>query len=58
VNKTTIVGYLIVAVAVINTVIDVLNGGGFELSFHVNDLLTGLAGLGFVFGRAAIAKIR
>ena len=56
-QKTKIVGYMIIAVAVLNTAIDALNGGGFDFITHVKDLDAALTGAGLVFLRDAIHKL-
>lgn len=56
-TKTKVAGYLLIGVAVLNTAVDLLNGGDFNLSLHVSDLVTALSGAGFVFLRDAISKI-
>jgi hypothetical protein len=57
-KRTKIAGYLIIAIAVLNTAVDALNGGGFDLTLHINDLILALGGAGFVFLRDAIEKIK
>lgn len=57
-SRTKIAGYLLIAVAVMQTAIDALNGGGFELSAHLNEIATALSGAGLVFLRQAIDKIK
>lgn len=56
-SKTKVVGYLMVAVAVLNVAIDVLNGGGFDFNSHINSVLGGLTGAGLVSARLAIDKV-
>lgn len=56
-KKTKVAGYLLIAVAVLNTAVDLLNGGEFSLSSHLTDIVTALSGAGFVFLRDAISKI-
>ncbi len=55
-NKTTITGYLIMAAAVLKTVIDLIDGNGFDLTAHYNELVAALGGAGLVFLRSAVAK--
>lgn len=55
--RTKIIGYLMLVTAISNTAIDILNGGGFELKPHVNDIMAGLAGAGLIFARTAIQKV-
>ena len=55
--KTKIVGYLIVLVAVVNFVIDVLNGGGINFAQHFDTISAALAGAGLVFLRSAVQKL-
>jgi len=57
-SRTKISGYLLIAVAALNTAVDLLDGGGFNLSAHVNDLIVALGGAGFIFLRDAIKKIQ
>ena len=57
-SRTKITGWLLVAVAVLNTAVDLLNGNGFDLSAHISDLVTALSGAGLVFLRDAVAKVR
>ena len=57
-SRTKLAGYLLVAVAALNTVVDLLNGNGFEMTTHVNDVVTALSGAGFVFLRDAVAKLK
>ena len=56
--KTRIIGYLLLLVAVLNFVIDILNGGGLNLSQHFDSLLAALNGAGLIFLRNAVAKIQ
>ena len=56
-SRTKIAGYLLIAVSIMNTLADILNGGGFEASSHVNDIVVALNGAGFVFLREAIGKL-
>ncbi len=56
-SKTKIVGYIMIAMAVLATAKDALDGGGFDFSTHINDLVLALNGAGFVFLRDAIAKL-
>ena len=55
--RTTIVGYLMIAVAVINFVVDVLDGGGIDFTKHFDSISVALAGAGFIFARKAIGKL-
>lgn len=57
-SRTKLAGYLLVAVAVLNTALDLLNGNGFDMSTHINDVVTALSGAGFIFLRDAVAKIK
>jgi hypothetical protein len=57
-QRTKIAGYILVAVAVLNTGVDLLDGNGFNFAAHVADLTTALSGAGLVFLRDAIAKIK
>jgi len=56
-SRTKIAGYLLIAVSIMNTLVDILNGGGFEASSHLNNIVVALNGAGFVFLREAIAKL-
>lgn len=55
--RTKVVGYLIIAGAVIKMATDALDGGGFDLAHHADDVLAALAGAGFVFFRDALGRI-
>lgn len=55
--KTKIVGYIMILMAVLATVKDALDGGGFDFASHINDLVLALNGAGFVFLRDAISKL-
>lgn len=55
--KTKIVGYMMIASAVIGIGVDALNGGGFDWAGNWAKLDAGFAGAGLVFLRTAIAKI-
>lgn len=55
-NKTTIVGYLTVAAAVIKLVTDLLNGD-FSFANDITPLIGALTGAGFITSRAATKKV-
>lgn len=55
-SNTKVVGYLLFLSAILNTVIDVMNGGSFNYETHMNDLYAAGIGLGFVFLRNAVGK--
>jgi len=57
-SRTKWAGYLLVAIAVLNTAVDLLNGGGFNFSVHITDITTALGGAGLIFLRDAVAKIK
>lgn len=57
VSKTKLVGYLMIGGALINTVVDALNGNGFDCTSHLHNLNMAMNGAGFVFMRNAISKI-
>jgi len=57
-SKTKIVGYLLLFVALANTGVDALNGGGFDYKTHINDIYSAVGGLGLVFLRKAIDKVQ
>lgn len=56
-SKTKIVGVLMVIAAISNMGVDLLNGGGFDLSKNFDALMVALNGAGFVFLRAALDKV-
>lgn len=55
-SNTKVVGYLLFLSAILNTVIDVMNGGSVNYETHMNDLYAAGIGLGFVFLRNAVGK--
>lgn len=55
-SRTKIVGYLIVTMAVIKIAVDALDGGGFDISAHWEELTAALAGAGLVFLRSGVSK--
>lgn len=57
-SRTKLVGYLMVAIAVLNTVVDLLNGSGFNLAAHMEDLKLAFTGAGFVFLRKAVENLK
>lgn len=57
-SRTKIVGYLIIAVALIKAVVDALDGRGFNAVGHLDEISAALSGAGFVFLRDAIAKVK
>ncbi len=57
-SRTKIAGYLIVAVAVLKTAVDAINGDGFSFMAHLDEISTALAGVGLVFLRDAVAKVK
>lgn len=57
-SRTKMMGYLIVIVSLLNTVIDIFNGNGFDLSTHLNEIIAALGGAGLVFLRSAVEKIK
>jgi hypothetical protein len=56
-SKTKIVGYLILAIAILNLAKDLLDGGGFDLNIHLNQIQDGLFGAGLVFLRSGLDKV-
>ena len=56
-KKTKVVGYLMVAVAFLNFLIDLLDGNGIDFHRHFETIATALAGSGLVFLRSAIQKL-
>lgn len=54
---TKIAGYLMIVASLINVAIDVLNGGGFDLSAHYTSVMGTLVGAGFIRNRMAIDKV-
>lgn len=56
-SKTKIVGYLILAVAILKTAQDALDGNGFNWAAHFDEIYAALTGAGLVFLRSAIDKI-
>lgn len=54
---TKIVGYLMIAVALLNVAIDALNGGDFNIQKHIDSVALALTGAGFVRVRKAIDKL-
>lgn len=57
-HKTRIVGWILVAVAVLKTIADLFDGGGFFLAAHVDDLTMALEGAGLIALRDAIRKVQ
>lgn len=57
-QKTKVAGYLLIAVSVLNTAVDLLNGGGFDVQSHITDIVGALNGAGFVFLRDALSKLQ
>ncbi len=55
-SKTKVIGYLIVAIAILNLAKDLLDGGSFDLNSHINQIQDGLFGAGIVFLRSGIDK--
>ncbi len=55
-SRTKIVGYLIILLAVVTTAIDALNGGGFDVQAHFNEIAAALGGAGLVFLRSGVDK--
>ena len=55
--RTKIVAVCIFGVAVLSTLKDLADGGGFNFSSHANDLVIGLNGLGLYFLRDAVSKV-
>ena len=55
-SRTKIVGYLIVALAVLSLVKDALDGGPFDLNAHFNEVVAALGGVGLVFLRSGVDK--
>ena len=53
-KRTKAVSILMVLMAVIKTVIDVIDGSGFNISTHYDDIILALNGAGFYFLRAAV----
>lgn len=56
-SKTKITGILLIIVALLKTAVDVLDGSGFGLMAHVDELVVALNGAGFIFLRDALQKI-
>lgn len=56
-SKTKIVGILIIVAAVLKTVVDAIDGNGFEIMSHWNDVVAALVGAGIITGRQAITKL-
>lgn len=57
-SKTKITGMLLIIVAILKAVIDVLDGGGFNLHQHLDSMFIALNGAGFVFLRDAVSKLK
>lgn len=57
-SKTKVTGWLLLVVAVLKTVVDVVDGSGFSVSAHLVDAQTALSGLGLVFLRDAVGKVQ
>lgn len=55
-SKTKIVGYLMILIAALETVVDALNGGGFNLQGHFDAIIAALAGAGLIFLRSGVDK--
>lgn len=56
-SKTKLVGYLLILLAVVKAAIDALDGSGFDISAHFNEVALALSGAGLVFLRGAISKV-
>jgi hypothetical protein len=56
-SKTKIIGYLIVVLAVLKMAVDLLDGNGFDLNLHFNEIAAALGGAGLVFLRSAVDKV-
>ena len=57
-SKTKVTGYLIFTIAILNTLLDAVNGNGFDYKYHLNDIYTAAGGLGLVFLRKAVDKVQ
>jgi hypothetical protein len=57
-SRTKIAGYLMVAVAVLKTAVDILDGNGFDFVSNLDAISAALAGAGLVFLRDAVAKVK
>jgi len=55
-SKTKIVGYLVIAASVLKAVIDGLDGNGFNIQAHFDELMAALGGAGLIFLRAGVDK--
>lgn len=55
-SRTKIVGYLMILIAALETVVDALNGGTFNLQAHFDALMAALAGAGLIFLRSGVDK--
>lgn len=55
-SRTKIVGYLLIVSAVIEAVIDALNGGGFNFQLHYDGFVAALTGAGLIYLRSGIDK--
>lgn len=55
--RTKIVGYLLILLAVLGGVVDLLDGGGFDVSKHYDSIVLALNGAGFIFLRSAVQKV-
>jgi len=56
VSRTKIIAVLIVGAAVLNLVIDALNGGGVNFQKHFDEIGIALGGAGLWFLRDAVGK--
>lgn len=57
-SRTKIVAAMTLTAAVLDIVIDALNGGGFDLKSHVAALLAASGSLGLYFLRDAVQKVQ
>ena len=57
-KRTKAVGYLMIVAAVVNVVVDVLNGGSFNFSEHLNAMFVASTGAGIIFMRDGIKKVQ
>lgn len=55
-SKTKVVGYLLIVLAVLKAVIDALDGNGFEIQSHFEEVMAALGGAGLIFLRSGVDK--
>lgn len=56
-KNTKIVGWLLVAISILNLVVDLFDGNGVDLQKHYETIVSALIGAGFIAQRKATEKV-